>query len=154
MSTWSVLLGAASTSGSLEAYCGLESIVDPPLEASKGTDHQNSGKKTSPQALESDLSIDSADLLSSGAFLFALGIKLGDDGVSGVRHDSAENTSKISWGECDAQLSCFVVVFLALGEDIVIEELHEPFEGNELDNGVRNLSAPQRTDSLVKTTNA
>ncbi len=124
------------------------------MKASEGTDHQDSGKETSPQALEADLSVDSADLLTSGAFLLALGVQLGDDCVSRVRHDSAEDTSKISRGEGDAKLSCFVVVFLALREDVVIEELHEPFESNELDDRVGHLSTPQRTDTLVKAANA
>lgn len=154
MSTWSVLFGAASTSGCLKAYCGLESIVDPPLETSESTDHQDSGKETSPQALESDLSINSADFLPSGSLFFTLGVKLGDDSISGMRNDSAEDTSEISWSKSDAQLCCLVVVFLALGENVVIEELYKPFESNELDNGVRDLSSPQRTDSLVKTRNS
>lgn len=46
------------------------------------------------------------------------------------------------------------VVLLSLGEDVVIEELDEPFEGDELDNGVGNLTTPQRTNTLVESTGA
>ena len=56
--------------------------------------------------------------------------------------NGAENTSKITWGEGDAELGGFAVVFFSFSEDVVIEELDEPFESNELDNGVRDLSSP------------
>ena len=60
-----------------------------------------------------------------------------------VRNYGAEDTSKVTRCESDAQLGGFTVIFFAFCEDVIIEELHEPFEGHKLDNGVGNLSSPQ-----------
>lgn len=43
----------------------LEGIVDDPLEAGKGTDHEDSGSKTLPESGESNFSIDLFYLSSS-----------------------------------------------------------------------------------------
>ena len=44
--------------GSLEASVDLEAIVDPPLEASESTDHDDSCSETSPKAGHANLSVD------------------------------------------------------------------------------------------------
>jgi len=56
--------------------------------------------------------------------------------------NGAENTSKVTWTEGDAKLSSFIVVFFSFCEDIIIEELDEPFESDKLDDGIRNLTTP------------
>ena len=62
-----------------------------------------------------------------------------------MRNNSAEDTSKVTRGEGDTQLGSLIVVFFAFGEDVVVEELHEPLESNEFDDGVGNLSGPERS---------
>jgi hypothetical protein len=42
------------------------------------------------------------------------------------------------------------VVLLAKGEDVVIEELDKPFESDELDNSVWDLTRPERDETLVE----
>lgn len=56
--------------------------------------------------------------------------------------DSAEDTSEVTWSKGDAELGGFVVIFFSFGEDVIIEELDEPFEGNEFNDGVGNLTTP------------
>jgi hypothetical protein len=43
------------------------------LKTSEGSDHDDSGKETSPQALESDLGVDCSDLASQRARDVSLG---------------------------------------------------------------------------------
>lgn len=146
----SLLFGAASSSSGLESNHGLEAIVDPPLETSEGTDHDDSGHETSPETLESYFGVDGSDFAAQGARDVSLGNQLGEDGVCGVGNYGAEDTSEVTRGEGDSQLGGFAIVLFSLGEDVVIEELDEPFEGDELHNCVGNLSTPQRTDSGVE----
>ena len=78
-------------------------------------------------------------------------VKFADHGVCGVGHDSAEDTGKITGGECYSQLGGLRVVLLAEGEDVVIEELDEPFESDELDNSVWHLTRPEWDETLIET---
>ena len=137
----SCFLGTSS-SCCLKSNCGLEWIVDPPLKTGQGTDHDDSCDQSCPQSFESDLLIDSSYFLTYSAFFTSFWVDLGDHGVSGVGDYGAEDTSKITGCEGDAELCGFTVIFFAFGEDVIIEELHEPFESDEFHNGVRNLSGP------------
>lgn len=145
---------ATATAGGLKTQGSLEGVVNPPLETSEGTDHDNSGHETGPEALESNFSIDPAHLFSEGSGFVALRVELGDHGICGVGDNCAEDTGQIAGGEGDAQLSTLVVVFLALGEDVIVEELHEPFESHKLHDSVRHLPAPKRAESFVQSTDA
>ena len=98
MNRTSLLLGAAS-SGGLQSDCGFEAIIDPPLKTGKSTNHDDPGSKTGPQALESDLRVDLSDLASQRGGLVGLVSscdKLGQDGVSWVRDDGAEDTGEVA----------------------------------------------------------
>lgn len=77
-------------------------------------------------------------------------VKFAHHGISGVRDDSAEDTSQIAGSECNSQLGGLRVVLLAKGEDVVIEELDKPFESDELDNSVWDLTRPERDETLVE----
>ena len=57
--------GESLSAGGLEASCDLEGVVDPPLETSEGTDHDDSGTNTVPESLETDFLVDSGDLLAN-----------------------------------------------------------------------------------------
>lgn len=67
-----------------------------------------------------------------------------------MRNDGAEDTSEIARSEGDSQLGGLGVVLLACSKDIVVEELHEPFEGDELDDGVWHLPGPEGTQTLIE----
>ena len=138
-----------SSTGSSESYGSFETIVNPPLKSSKGTDHDDSREKTSPKSLESDIGVNLGNLWSGWSLWLSLWVKQRYHCVSWVRNDCAENTSQITWGECNTELSWLVVVFFSLGEDVVVEELDEPFESDELDDGVWNLSWPEWNNTFV-----
>ena len=81
--------------GGLEADCYLEGVVDPPLETSEGTNHDNSCADTVPEALETDVLVDLGDLLADRSARGLL-VQDGNHSVSGVGHNSAEDTSKVT----------------------------------------------------------
>jgi hypothetical protein len=130
------------SSGSLETASDLEGVVDPPLESGEGSHHEDSGTKSVPETLESDFLVD----LSHGATSL---VDDGDHGVSGVRHNSAEDTSPVSGQESDHELGVLGVVRFSLGEDVGVHVLDSGLEGGELHNSVGDLSHPERLDSLV-----
>lgn len=63
-------------------------------------------------------------------------------------HDSAENTGQISGSEGHSELGSIGVFRLGLGEYFFIHLFNNGLEGNEFDNGVRNLSSPQGSKGL------
>lgn len=65
-----------------------------------------------------------------------------------MRNDSAENTSQITRSKSNSQLKSFGVFILWLSENIGIEKLDDLFEGDELDNGIWDLSSPEWSESL------
>jgi len=141
----------ASSSGETAPH--LEGVVNDPLHAGKGTHHEDSGAEALPQTVEADLSVDVSDLLAS----WLVGVPLvddGDHGVSGVGHDGTEHSCDVAGHESDRQLSALAVLVLGLGEDALVELGHDLLEGDELHDGVRHLSAPQRVDALEEAVRA
>lgn len=122
----------------------LESVVDPPLETGERADHDDTSAETIPQTSEADSSVDFAD----GA---ALLVHDGDKSVSGVRNNSTEDTSPVTGNEGDHQLEVLGVRFAGGGENVGVESTDGLLESNELHNGVGDLSAPERNDTLVET---
>jgi len=98
---WLVIKSSLSTRG-LKSHGNLECIVDNPLKAGKSTNHEDSCSETLPETIESNISVDLSNRLSSL-------IHDGDTGISWVRYDSAEDTSEITRGECDHHLSALTV---------------------------------------------
>ena len=135
--------GCSLATSSCEADGHLEGIVDPPLETSEGTDHEDSGAKTLPETVEADIGID----LSNGATLL---VHDGDHGIGGMRDNSAEDTSPVTGKEGDHELSGLGVRALGGGEDVLVEGLDGVLESTELHHGVGNLTEPQRLDALVE----
>ena len=78
-------------------------------------------------------------------------VKDGDHGVGWMGNEGAENTSNVTGHEGNHELGTLGVFGLWLGEDLTVEGLDDLLEGDELDNGVWNLSAPEWNDSLVET---
>lgn len=144
-----MLLGGSSSRGittrGLETDGSLEGIVDPPLETSKGTDHKNSGKETSPETRETDLRVDVTNTLT----LVFRSIHLGDHGISRVRDESAEDTSQVTRHESNRQLLSLGVFTSGSGEELSVEKFNDLFEGDELNNGIGDLSSPKRRQDIV-----
>ena len=132
-----------SFSGGLEAAGNLEGIVDPPLETSEGTNHDDTGTETVPETRESNSGVN----LAGGTTLL---VHDGDHGVSGVRDDSAEDTSPVTGQEGDHKLEVLGVRLTGSSEDVSVKESHGLLESDELDNGVGDLSAPEGDDTLVE----
>lgn len=87
-----------STSGG-QTDVDLEGIVDEPLEGSQGTDHEDTHAKTTPDTNGTHLSEDLTNRRTSGVL-----VQLGDDRVSRVRDDGAEDTSDVTTDERDTEL--------------------------------------------------
>lgn len=138
------------STGGLEAGGYLEGVVDPPLETSEGTDHDDSGSNTVPETLETDVSVDLTNLLTDGC-VGGLLVKDGNHSVRGVRDDSACDTSQVTRCKHDGELSGLRVGLLGLGEDVSVEGADDVLEGTKLHHGVGDLSHPQGTKTLVET---
>ena len=119
------------------------------MEAGKGTDHEDSGTKTLPESVESNIGIDLFNLgtgrLSGGSL-----VEDGDHGISWMRDNGAEDSSNVTRHEGDEHLLSLGVFVLWLGEDLGVELCNNLLEGDELDNGVWNLSAPEWGQTLVE----
>ena len=68
-----------------------------------------------------------------------------------MRNNSTEDTSPVTGNEGDHQLEVLGVGFAGSGENVGVESTDGLLESNELHNGVGDLSAPERNDTLVKT---
>ena len=113
------------------------------METSEGTDHEDTCTETVPEAVETDVLVDGAN----GSSLL---VHDRDHGVCGVGDNSAEDTSPVAGQEGNTELLGLAVGVAGLGEDVGVEESYCLFEGDELDNGVRDLSAPEGDDTLVE----
>lgn len=129
----------------------LEGVVDDPLKAGEGTNHEDSGTETLPESCESNLCVDLLNLRPSGTTSLSL-VEDGDHGVSWMRNEGAENTGNVTRHESDHELFSLAVRGLWLGEDISVEFSDNLLESDELDNGVWNLSSPKWLETLVEST--
>lgn len=124
-----------STSGA-HAHGALERVVDPPLEASESTDHDNPGAET----LGSNVgNTNLANDLTERLALVGRLSELRNEGISGVGDDGTDNTSEVTRGEGDTELSSLAVSFLGLSENLGVEELDNLLEEEELGHGVGDL---------------
>lgn len=119
------------------------------MEASKGTNHEDSGTETLPESTESNLAIDLLDLGDGGTTSSSL-VEDGDHGVSWMGDDGAENTGNVTRHEGDHELGALGVGALWLGEYLLVEGGDNLLESDELDNGVWNLSSPEWLKTLVE----
>ena len=141
---WSLSTGGGETAPDLEG------IVDDPLHAGKGTNHENSGSDTFPETVETDFSIDFFNLGSSSGLGFASLVEDGNHSVGWVGNDGAEDTSNVTGHEGNHELGALGVRALLLGEQVGVESLDDSLEGDELDDGVWNLSSPEWLKTLVE----
>jgi len=134
----------------LETNQGFESVINPPLETSQGTNHDNSGTHTSPESTESDFGVDFLDVVRSGTTSLDT-VELGDHSISGLRDQSAEDTGNITRSEGNGELSGLRVLVLRLGEDVSVEHFDGLFEGDELHDSIGDLSSPEGSKTLIET---
>lgn len=140
------LLGRGSSTSGGQTNVHLEGVVEEPLEGSQGTDHEDTHAKTTPDANRSELLKDLTDRRTSGVL-----VQLGDHRVGRVRDDGAEDTSDVTSGEGDTELFKLGALASRLGNDVSVEGLDGSLEGPELHHSVRDLSGPQRNQTLVET---
>ena len=127
-----VLLATSSA----HAHGRLEGVVNPPLEASQSTNHDNTGTETlGGKSSHTGLGCDGANRLA-----LVLGLaQQRDQRVSGVGNDGADDTSEVTGTEGDSKLGRFAVGVLRCSEDVSVEELHDLLEEIELCHGIWNL---------------
>jgi len=120
------------------------------LHAGKGTNHENSGSDTFPETVETDFSIDFFNLSSSSGVGSTSLVEDGNHCVGWVGNDGAEHTGNVTGHEGDHELGALAVRALLLGEDAGIELSNDLLEGDELDDGVWDLSSPEWLKTLVE----
>ena len=121
------------------------------METGQSTDHDNTDGKTVPETTESNLGVDTGDSGTSSLGGELLSVDLRDHDISGVRDNSAEDTSNVTTEERDTSLGKERVLFLRLRQ-VVVDGLDSLLERSELNHGVRNLTGPQRRETLVEGT--
>jgi len=137
------------SSSCLQTACHLEWVVDPPLESSESTNHDDSCTETHPESFESDFVIDCTDLFHGGF----IALSFVDDwhhGVCWVRDQGAEDTCPVPWQEGYHQLEWLGVLVFWLGKEVFVAGTNSHLESWKLDHGVGNLSEPKRRDAPVK----
>ena len=119
------------------------------MTTTKLTNHDDTSTETlGGQGHNTSLRSDSADRL---ALVFSLSEER-DERVSGVGDDGADNTSEVTGGEGDTELSTLVIGLLGGSEDVGVEELDDLLEEEELCHRVRDLiTRKQCTSELIWT---
>jgi hypothetical protein len=113
------------------------------LETGESTDHQDTSTKTlGQQVLGTDLA---GDLTEALALVGGLA-HLRHQRIGRMRHDGAHDTGNVARGERDTELRRLAVAALGLGEDVVVEHLHNLLKEEELGHGVRDLTRPERLE--------
>lgn len=134
----------------MKSNSGLEGIIDPPLQTSKSTNHNNSSSKSSPQSREPDIPIDGLNTIHSTSSGFNI-IQFGNHSVRRMRHNRAEDTSQVTRRESNRKLGRLaVLMFLLTVENVSVEHLNNLLEEYEFHNSVRDLSRPERSESFVE----
>ena len=125
------------------AASGLPGIVDPPLQTRQRTNHQN----TSSQAVPASLPAQHLHRLQHRDLLRGV-VHLRHARVERMRHQRAEHTGDVARGERHRQLRRLAVRLTRLRQQEAVEQTHDVLERRELHHRVRNLTAPQRHQTL------
>ena len=128
---------------------GLPSIVDPPLQTRQRTNHQNTRSQTVPASLPAQNlhRLQHRDLLRGV-------VHLRHARVERMRHQRAEHTRNVARSERHRQLRRLAVRLARLRQQEAVEQTHDVLERGELHHRVRDLTAPQRHQTLPQSTHA
>lgn len=132
------------------AHEDLEVVVNHPLQSSESSNHDNSDRQPVPEASESDVFIDTAHRGTESLTGLTTGVELADHNVGRVRDNGAKNTGKIASGKRNSGLGSLSVVLLGSWKPVVYGFDYR-FERSELHHGIRNLTTPERVQTLVET---
>ncbi len=154
----------------LQAYVDLEGVIDTPLQTRQGTNHDNTQRQASGEQVEPAHILDDA---ANGGIL--AGVQLGHHVVSWVRDNRTEDTSNVSSSKGDSKLLIVAALLLWLWHNILVQSLDCVLKARcttaqlhvslcmavpslgymcreamltKLHHGVRNLSSPQRSQTL------
>ena len=132
-----------------QPQCYLETIINQPLECCQSSNHYNSDRQTIPKTSKSNISINPRHSLSSSLSSFSITVKFRDHNICWVRDNSTTNTSDITTKERNPSLLETRIRGLRLPQ-VSVDFIDGGFEGCEFHHCVRNLSTPERIESLVK----
>ncbi len=137
-----------SSTSSSKSHSTLETVINPPLESSQSTYHENSCSKTPPKSGHSNLGINLFHVFTQGTLTFNV-VQLRDHCVCRVWYYSTENSGTIPWSKSYGQLGSFWILTLRFGiENMHVEFLNYVLKCHKFHHGVGHLSAPQRYKSF------
>merc|ERR1719145_574854 len=114
----------------------------------QGSNHNYPGAKTLPESTKTKGLHGSSD-----ACAWSL-VEVGHQGIGGVGHDGAEDTSDVASGEGDNQLFSLGALGPWLGDHVVVERHDGLLKAGKLHHGVGDLPAPQGHQGLVEAVDA
>ena len=126
----------------------LHTIIDEPLKSSQGSDHNNPGSESLPEAAK-------AKGFNCGTNAGARSlVQVRDKGVGGVGDDGAEDAGNVASCEGHNQLLTLGTFSPGLGNDMFIESHHSLLKAGKLHHGVGDLPAPEGDQGLVEAIDA
>jgi len=130
---------------SWKAKDDLDRVVNEPLQGGERADHDDTGNEALPETSEADFSVGTAN----GETLLV--VQLAHERVSRMGYDGAEDTSNVASGEGHRQLSALGALFTGGWHHVLVDGLDGALEAGKLHHGVRDLTAPERWQTLVET---
>eukprot|EP00049_Salpingoeca_infusionum_P017080 m.351702 g.351702 ORF g.351702 m.351702 type:complete len:333 (-) comp16321_c0_seq1:96-1094(-) len=129
-----------STTSGTKTEGSLEGIVDPPLKTSEGTNHEDTWANT----LDGKVTVTKLGGDGTNALALVLGLtKEGDESISWVGDNGANNTSNVTGHEGNLELGALAVGLTWLSVDAGVELFNNLLEEEELGHGVWDLTGPE-----------
>jgi len=134
-----MFLDACSSACAQPHEC-LVAVINPPLQPSESTDHDDPCAEAVPEEPAPALLLDH---VPEGLALVLLLAHLGHKVVSRLADYRAEHARYLARSERDRELGALALLALGLGEHVLLEKLHTGLEADELHDGLGNLPCPQ-----------
>lgn len=147
----SVFLLNNLTTSSSETQSRFPGIIDPPLQSSECTNHNDSCYQSSPKSDKSNILVYLLGVVPHGSRLLG-SIELGDKSISWMRNDGTEDSGSITSREGDSKLLSLRIFSSRSGADVFVDHLNELFKCNKLHDGVWDLSYPEWGYTKIHTT--
>ena len=126
----------------------LHTIIDEPLKSSQGSDHNNPGSESLPEAAK-------AKGFNCGTNAGARSlVQVRDKGVGGVGDDGAEDASNVTSCEGHNKLFTLGALCPGLGNHMFVESHNGLLKAGKLHHGVGDLPAPEGDQGLVEAIDA